>query len=282
MTNTITPKPQHLTPNHVSRFTFHVSRDTLVILGVALVAILVWVGQGREADVYLEGIKERGVLRVGVDPTYPPFATVRDGKVEGYEAELAELIAADLGVRVEFVPLALDSLYDALAAENVDMLISSLPFIYERQREVRYSQPYYDAGQTLVVRRGNTRMKDAADLAGKKVGVELGSAADTEVRRLSRAGAYRLELVTFDTPQEALDALVKNEQDAVATDNTSAHAYAQTHPGSIAILSPLLTSEPYVIAMPAGATSLAAQVDATIIRLRASGELARMMGLGEE
>jgi polar amino acid transport system substrate-binding protein len=251
----------------------------IIVLGILLLGGLVWWGQERTPDLYLEGIERNGVLRVGLDPSYPPFAVAREGKIEGYEAELAEAIAADLGVRVEFVPLALDSLYDALIAEKVDVLISSLPFIFERQKEVRYSQPYYDAGQVLVVRASNSRIRTPQDLAGRAVGVELGSAADTEVRRLSRNGVPNIDLQTFDTPQEALDALVERELDAAITDTTSAYAYANAHSGSIAILSPPLTSEPYVIGMPAGATSLAARVDSTLARLRASGDLARMMGV---
>src|SRR5688572_1667538 len=265
--------------SHALRITHHASRDALIILGILVLGGLVWWGQGRTPDLYLEEIKRNGVLRVGMDPSYPPFAVAREGRVEGYEARLAEAIAADLGVRVEFVPLALDSLYDALIAEKVDVLISSLPFIFERQKEVRYSQPYYDAGQVLVVRRSNTRIKAAQDLAGRVVGVELGSAADTEVRRLSRNGVADIDLQTFDTPQEALDALGSRDLDAAVTDTTSAFAYAEAHPGSISILSPPLTSEPYVIAMPVGATSLAAQVAATLARLRTSGELEKMMGV---
>src|SRR5207249_2770295 len=99
---------------------------------------------------------------------------------------LARALAADLGVRVEFVPLALDTVYDALAAQKVDVLISALPFIYEKQKDVRYSQPYYQSGQVLLVKADDTGITSLRDFANKKVGVELGSNADTEARRLSR------------------------------------------------------------------------------------------------
>jgi polar amino acid transport system substrate-binding protein len=268
--------------HQASGITFQPVRDVAALGGIIVVALLVWLGQTRTLDLDMEAIATSGVLRVGIDPTYPPFSIMREGRVEGYEAELAKTIAADLGVRAEFVPLALDSLYDALAADKVDILVSSLPFIYERQKEVRYSQPYYDAGQVLVVRRSNSRIRETQDLAGRSVGVELGSAADTEARRLSRDGVRNIDLQTFDTPQEALDALISRDIDAAITDTSSAYSYARAHPGSISIVSPPLTSEPYVIAMPAGATSLAEQVNATIARLRASGELAKLMGIASE
>jgi polar amino acid transport system substrate-binding protein len=243
----------------------------------------VWAGQQRTPDLYLQEIKGRGVLRAGIDPTYPPFEAVSDGQIEGYDVELAREIADDLGVRLELVPLALDTLYDALAAERVDVLISALPFVYERQKDVRYSIPYYQSGQVLVARAGDPAIASTADLSGKEVGVELGSNADTEARRLARTSLpSMLVRSTYHSPEEALSALAEGEVDAAITDNTSAQAYLRNYPSTLSILAPPLTDEPFVIAMPADANGLSASVNATIERLRASGELAEMMGLASE
>ncbi len=160
------------------------------------------------------------------------------------------------------------------------MLISALPAIPERQADVRYSVPYYQSGQVLVVRAGEAAISSVGTLAGRKVGVELGSNADTEARRLQRSTAPGMQLQsTYHSPEEALEALVSGQVDAVITDNTSVQAYLAAHPGSVTVLSPPLTDEPFVVAVPARADALAASVDATIERLRNSGELARLMGL---
>src|SRR5439155_6636258 len=143
---------------------------------------------------------------------YPPFDTLKDGKVEGHDADLARAIGSELGMHVEFTPLALDTMYDALLACKVDMLISALPFIYERQADVRYSVPYYQAGQVLVVKAGETASASVRDLAGKQVGVELGSSADTEARRIMRTSVPTMHVRSvYRSPQEALDALGKGE-----------------------------------------------------------------------
>jgi polar amino acid transport system substrate-binding protein len=252
--------------------------DVAFIVVVAAVALLVWAGQQTPPDRYLEAIQERGTLRVGIDPTYPPFDMVEGGQVTGYDAALAEVIAADLGVRVEFKTLALDTLYDALAADQVDVLISALPFIYERQKEVRYSPPYYRAGQEIVVRHGAQGIASAGDLQGNVVGVELGSNADTEARRLTRTSLPGMMLrPIYHSAEDALNALVAGELEAVITDNTSAQTYARAHAGALDILSPPLTDEPYVIVMPVRASGLAVRIEATINRLRASGELEQIM-----
>ena len=260
----------------------HLLTNLAIVLGLVLVGVITWAGQQRPADPYLLDIGERGVLRVGLDPTYPPFDTLQEGKPAGYDVALAEAFAADMGVRAEFRTLALDTLYDALASEQVDVLISALPFIYERQKEVRYSVPYYQSGQVLVTRVGDASIRGPRDLAGKTAAVELGSNADTEARRIAREITPTLNLVSeYHSPDEALQAVAAGEADAAITDHLSAQTYLAANPGALLILNSPLTDEPYVVVMPVRADGLAARVNASIERLRASGELARMMGLTE-
>lgn len=251
-----------------------------ILLALAAIATLTWLGQQRPADPYLLDIQKRGVLRVALDPTYPPFDTLVDGKPAGYDVTLANAIATDLGVKAEFHTLALDTLYDAIASDQADVLISALPFVYIRQREVRYSIPYYQSGQVLVIPAASTQIRTPQDLAGRTVAVELGSNADTEARRLSREITPTLNLKsTYHSPEEALQALVTDEAQAAITDNLSAQTYVAAHPQTLTILDPPLTDDPYVIAMPVKADALATRVNATIERLRTSGELAKMLNV---
>lgn len=259
-------------------------RNLLANLGITLVLLVVagltWAGQQRPVDPFLRDIQERGVLRVGMDPTYPPFDGLQDGKPAGYDVQLANAVAADLGARVEVRTLALDTLYDALASGQVDVLISALPFVYERQKDVRYSIPYYQSGQVVVVRTGNSSIHSAQDLAGQTVAVELGSNADTEARRLGRVITPTLNLLsTYHSADDALDALTQDKMQAAITDNLSAQSYVAAHPQVLTILDPPVTDDPYVVAMPVRADALVARVNATIERLRASGELARIMAM---
>ena len=247
--------------------------NAAIVLLLALVALLAWIGQQPPPDTYLQAIQKSGTLRVGLDPTYPPFESLSDGQYVGHDVDLARAIATDLGVRVEFKPLALDTQYDALASGQVDMLISALPFIYERQKEVRYSRPYYQAGQMIVVRASDTSIKGKADLQGKRVGVELGSNADTDARELARTNLPMQVISDYHSAAEALDALSQGQLDAAIVDNTSAQEYLAAKPALLKVLSPSLTDEPYVVAMPVQASALAARLDATINRLAASGEL---------
>jgi polar amino acid transport system substrate-binding protein len=255
--------------------------NLVIVLVLAAIVALTWAGQQRPLDHYMQAIEARGVLRIGLDPTYPPFDTLSNGQPSGYDAALAQSIAADLGLRPEFHTLALDTLYDALASDQVDMLVSALPFIYESQKEVRYSLPYYQSGKVIIIRAGTTATHSVSDLAGKSVAVELGSNSDTEARRLQRDSLPNIRLdSTYHSAEDALNALAGGLVDAAIAENLSAQTYTTAHPNTLSILQPPLTDEPYVVAMPAGADALAAKINATIEHLRSTGELARMMGLG--
>src|SRR5205823_4778652 len=152
----------------------------------------VWAGLQPLPDPAWDRVQARGVLRIGTDATYPPFESLEQGRFVGYDVDLGRAIAARIPARAEFVSIALDGQYDALLSGQVDLLLSALPFIYERQKEVRYSQPYYQAGPGIVVRAGDSRIAGPADpswhsgqaLTGLRVAVELGSDADMAARRL--------------------------------------------------------------------------------------------------
>ncbi len=252
--------------------------NLFIVMGLGIVALLTWAGQQHPADPYLQDIEARGVLRVGLDPTYPPFDALQDAKPVGYDVSLANALAADLGVRVEYHTLSIDILYDALASKQVDILVSALPFVYERQKEVRYSVPYYQSGEVLAIRSGDTSIRSMQDLGGRIVAVELGSNGDTEARLLAREITPTSDLhSTYRSPDEALDALANGMADAAIVDNLSVQTYIAAHPGTLDVIQPPLTDEPYVVAMPVGADALADCVNATIERLRASGELSQML-----
>jgi ABC-type amino acid transport substrate-binding protein len=222
-------------------------------------------------------VQHAGVLRIGTDATYPPFENFVDGQFTGYDIDLGRAIATRMGVRAEFVSIALDGQYDALLAGQVDLLLSALPFIYERQQEVRYSQPYYQAGPLLVVRANETRIAGPADLSGRRVGVELGSDADMAARRLHQGTVPGLVLVPeYHSAADALAALVAGQVDAAICDPLGLAAFPDR--AAVRVPAPPLADAPYVAAMKIDSPRLAAAVDATIADLRASGALARMMG----
>lgn len=227
------------------------------------------------SDKYLEAIRARGALVVGTDATYPPFSYLDDAGYNGFDVQLAQRLAERLGVGVEFVSISYDGLYDAIRAGRVDIVVSAVAPIPELGEDFSYSVPYLNAGQVMVVRASETRVKSVDDLSGLTVGVELGSLADVEARRLQGATEDVTLRSSYHWPPEALRALRRGEVDVVITDLVSALSFAQRD-GGVRILERPVTVEPYVVVMPPNAPYLLAETDKAIRDMRASGELARL------
>ncbi len=182
-------------------------------------------------------------LRVGVDPSYPPFALLTEENLEGIDIELAHALGEELGLPVDLRLMGIDGLYDALRAQQVDVLISSLKVENWRLGDVVYSQPYFDAGLLLV----SNKLDQMDDLPGHSIAYEFGSDADAELRRWSRR-IQIFETRPYEIPEHALDAVRLGDADAAMVDAISARLYMKEHPGW-QINNTYITHEPYVIAV---------------------------------
>ncbi len=223
---------------------------------------------GEVRDRTWERIERQGVLRVGMDASYPPFELWDEVGLRGYNVDLAQALGREWGVEVDFEDIGFDGLYDALKVERVDIIISALPYDPLLTQDVAYSYSYFDAGQALVVREG-TNIAEVEDLNGRRVGLELGSRGDLEARRLEQRMA--LERKAYVTAQEVLEALRDERVDAGIVDAVSAYQFIGEE-GGLRIVQQV-TEEPYVIAVPMKAPMLLEKVNEVIIKWRETGFL---------
>ncbi|MBN2470002.1 MAG: transporter substrate-binding domain-containing protein, partial [Anaerolineae bacterium] len=125
-----------------------------VALGVIAAACLIIPLSGRDWRSIVPSSRPmlpEGILRVGVDASYPPFAVdPGDGALTGLDIDLARAVAEVMGVELRFINMGYDGLYDSLRANQADVLFSALRTDPLRTRDVRYSRSYFDAGQVLV------------------------------------------------------------------------------------------------------------------------------------
>jgi polar amino acid transport system substrate-binding protein len=170
-------------------------------------------------------VRDSGIMRVGMDASFPPFETIAaDGGLVGFDVDLAQELGRRLGVEIQFVAnLPYDGLYDALAVDRVDVVISALVVNPTRMADFGYSTPYFDAGQVLVVHKGETGIEGMPDLAGRTLAVEFGTQGDLEARKWTRRLAG-LTVVHYQTAAEALAAVEPGEVNAALVDHVSALA----------------------------------------------------------
>jgi ABC-type amino acid transport substrate-binding protein len=166
-----------------------------------------------EAQTTLETVKKKGVLVAGSSAEYPPFEFVADGKLIGYDVEMAEEITRRMGgVKVEWEKIDFKGIVAALTAKRVDVLITALTYTPERAARIAFSEPYFDAGIGALIPKDSSVAK-ADDLTGKKVGVQLGSSGERYVRET--LGSKIGQIMTYDSIVLAINDLRNGRVDAV-------------------------------------------------------------------
>jgi polar amino acid transport system substrate-binding protein len=166
----------------------------------------------------IEEIKSRGVLLWGSDAEGGApyvFPDPKDpSKLIGFELDIAEAVAKELGVKAQLVQTAWDSLIPALERGDYDMAMNGLEIVPEREKRVLFSRPYYVYTLQLVVRKNEQNIRSIHDLSGKTVGTLAGAVAHdmlkkiggVDIRSYSAAWPYedlvlgRLDAVFLDTP----------------------------------------------------------------------------------
>lgn len=226
-------------------------------------------------DYTWQAIQQRGVWRVGLDPSFPPFEMLdAAGAPVGYDVDLAHALAATWGVRAEIVAVGFDSLPDTLKTGKIDSIVSAYPYDERLTEDFRFSAPYFDAGLRIAVPI-DSPIRTLTDLTGRRLGVEWGSVGDMIGRRLQREG-MEMTLSPFETPDELVAALLDAQQvEAILVDNVSLRQ-AQAAGRPLRAVGAPLESVPYVIVMPHRANELQEQVADSLQTLQTRGVLAAL------
>lgn len=247
---------------------------------LALVALLLVTGLGAcrsPNDVTWEQVHANGVLRVGMDASFPPFESIAaDGSLIGFDVELARELSRRLGVEPQFVAnLPYDGLYDALTARRVDVVISALVVNPARTADFAYSLPYFDAGDALVLRSGDRAIRSVADLDGHDLGVVLGTLGDQEARGWARR-SETLSVLPYPTPQEALCAVNAGDVDAAVVDRVSVlEAIGEGY--RVTVVGEPIVEAPYAVAMRKDSQLLLREINSALTAMEDDGTLDRLV-----
>jgi polar amino acid transport system substrate-binding protein len=215
----------------------------------------------------------QGVLRVGIDPSNPPFAYYSNNDIIGLEIDLANLVAERLGVEIAWVALGFDGLYDALRSDRADIIIASVTPDPLRRNDAIYSRPYYDAGLVLVSPTAR-RIDQMNELDSQRLTYAFGSQAHTESDRWLRRVAPYITL-PYELPTYALDAVRLGAANAALVSATDAQVYGRLHT-SWQWTATYITHQPYVIAVNTQQGQLASTLDTLLATLEADATLAML------
>jgi ABC-type amino acid transport substrate-binding protein len=180
-----------------------------------------------------------GELRVGSDIPYPPFEFGRAPDYEGFDVDIVNEIAKRLDVEAKFVKTPFDPIFRNLAQGRFDMVASAVTITPERQRTVDFSEPYFPANQSLMVKRGSD-IKTVDDLGGKTVGAQLGTTGADYAKDETDAETVR----TYDLIDDAFKALQAGQVDAVIND-FPVSKYAERSKKDLVVVQTIETGEEY-------------------------------------
>lgn len=215
------------------------------------------------------GIATAGSITVACDTSFPPFEfkDPATGKHTGFDVELWQAIAKEIGVEYDLQPMDFNGIIPGLQSNQIDVGIAGITIKPSREKVVDFSDPYYNAGLLILVKADNEDVKDIKDLKGKVVATKLGTTSADFVKANAQASDVKL----FPNNDAMFMELMSGGADAVMFDSPVVSNFMRTAgKGQVKVVGPIYQGQSYGIAFPKG-SKLVAKVNAAIKTLRENG-----------
>lgn len=241
----------------------------IALLLAALMALTLLAGCGGQPSKSADPAKPK-VLKVGSDTAFAPFEFQDEvsKKYVGFDMDLIEAVAKQMGYQVEIQSMGFDGLIPALEAGNIDAIISAMTITEERGKKVNFTKPYYKSGLSMVVKIDNNTLKTFKDLEGKRIAVQIGTTGSAEAKKIKDA-----KIREFNTAPEAFMELKAGGVDAVVNDLPVNEYYiAKAGSKDAKVVGAPLNSEDYGIATSKKNAELSEKINKALEELKKNGE----------
>ena len=219
-----------------------------------------------------ESMAKNKVVRILTDAVNAPFEYGSGTGVQGFDVDLGNEIAKDLGIEVKWVKVnSYERLFELLKGGDAEIMLSSTAVDAAVSPDLAFSAPYYESGDVIAHQRNKFDIKDLASLSGKKVGVASGRPGDAFMAQQKTANNVTIK--KYPTMDDALGALNRTEIDAIVGDDPIiTYSSFKSYPNTTA-LPVMINKYKYAAVVRKNETELLAKINATIERLKAAGEL---------
>lgn len=251
----------------------------VALTAAAGAAALGWPGTTVAADKSLDAIKSAGVIKIGVEGTFPPFSYRDKGEIVGYDVDLAAILFKKLGVKPQFIDTQWSGVVLALMSNRFDIIMSSLSYTKERMEKVSYSVPYADSSLALLVRAADaSKVKSLDDMSGKVIGLKAGTPEEAESGNFNKKvaaarGAGFSAVKTFDADPPAYLALAQGSVDGVISNLTNLGLVLRQAPGKYALVQSIAGTSYAGIGIRKEDVALRTYIDGELKAAAASGQL---------
>lgn len=207
-------------------------RTAAIVGSLALASVMSVASFSAHAESYLDKIKANGVIKVGIIIDFPPYGTTdASNKPDGYDADVAKLLAQHLGVKLDLVPVTGPNRIPYLLTDKVDVLVASLAVTPERVKQVQFSNPY-SAASMVLLGPSQTKISSPEDFTKYKIGVPRASTTDIGVMKIAPKGT---DIRRFDDDASALQAMIVGQVDAAGTSSVIAADIQKRYPDKFQI-----------------------------------------------
>jgi len=234
---------------------------------LALGVVAVGLSTPAFAQTALDQIKSTGALRVGTEGTYAPF-TYHDetGALVGFDVEIAQAIAKQIGVEAQFVEGPWDGLIAGIDANRYDVVINQVGITDERKQKYDFSESYIASKAALVVKGDNTTITGFADLAGKKAAQSLTS----NFGKLAQENGA--ELVGTEGFDQSIQLVLQGRADATINDSLSFLDFKKKQPDAdVKIVATQEQADYSGVLLAKNKPELLAAINAAIEAIKADG-----------
>jgi polar amino acid transport system substrate-binding protein len=221
----------------------------------------------------LDSIMAAKVIKIAVPQDFAPFGSAGlDLKPQGYDIDMANLIAKALGVKAEIIPVTSANRIAYLQTHKADIVISSLGKNAEREKVIDFSDAYapFFSG---VFGTKDIKVGGPADLSGKTVGATRGAIEEQELSKSAPADAT---IKRFEDNNATIAAFVSGQVDLIATGNTVAAVIAERNPQRAPTLKFVIKDSPCYVGLNKDEPALKAKINEIIAKAKADGEIAKL------
>jgi polar amino acid transport system substrate-binding protein len=238
-----------------------------IILALSATAMALAVGAASAQDMK---------LKIGTEGAYPPFNNLTaDGKLEGFEIDIAKALCVEMKAECEFVAQDWDGIIPGLEAKKFDAIVASMSITEERKQKVDFTKKYYQSPSAIVVPKDSTiGGVRPEDLEGKIIGVQVG----TTNLNYAEANYRGAEIKSYPTADEYKLDITNGRVDAIMDDIIVLRGFVESEAGACCKVVGTIKPDPKIhgegvgVAIRKGETELVGKFNAAIDAIRASGK----------
>ncbi|PXV95976.1 amino acid ABC transporter substrate-binding protein (PAAT family) [Lachnotalea glycerini] len=218
-----------------------------------------------------------GVLQVGTEASYPPMEYLdEDGTTYiGFDIEVAQAIADELGLKLEIDDVAWDGIFASLDSDRYDCIIAGVSINEEREAAYNLTKPYV-ANRIALVTKKDSDITSPEDLKGKSVAYQTETTSDYYMKDLIKNGLEPSETYPYDKIIQAFDDLKVGRVDSVMTDIVVASYYMGNDSDKLEVVWKSEESEPMAICLKKGNDALTEKIEKAVDTLYENGKMAEI------